>query len=216
MLVLALDTATPAITVGLLRLPAVGSPELLTSRVTAGARAHGELLTPSIRAVLTEAGVRTVDLDALVCGAGPGPFTGPRVGMVTAAALADGLGVPVHPVCSLDAIADEAGGPVLVATDARRREVYWARYDAVGARVDGPHVQRPAEVPLAGVHRAAGAATPLLAVPTVAPEHPGPVGLVAVAAGALRAGAPPAALAPLYLRRPDTAESGTHKRVTPA
>ena len=214
-LVLALDTATPAVTAGLLRLRVAGPLELLASRVTGGARAHGELLIPSIRAVLTEAGVRTGDLDALVCGAGPGPFTGLRVGMMTAAALADGLGVPVHPVCSLDAIAWEAGGPVLVATDARRREVYWARYDAAGARVDGPHVQRPAEVPLTGVRRAAGAAAPLLVVPTVAPEHPGPVGLVAVAAGALRAGAPPAPLTPLYLRRPDAAEPGAHKRVTP-
>ncbi|HYZ07958.1 MAG TPA: tRNA (adenosine(37)-N6)-threonylcarbamoyltransferase complex dimerization subunit type 1 TsaB, partial [Pseudonocardiaceae bacterium] len=132
MLVLALDTATPAVTAGVLRLRVAGPPELLASRVTRGARAHGELLTPSVRAVLAEAGVRTVDLDAVVCGAGPGPFTGLRVGMVTAAALADGLGVPVHPVCSLDAIAQEAGGPVLVATDARRREVYWARYDASG------------------------------------------------------------------------------------
>jgi tRNA threonylcarbamoyl adenosine modification protein YeaZ len=214
-LVLALDTATPAVTAGVLRLRVVGPPELLASRVTRGARAHGELLTPSIRAVLAEAGVRPVDLDALVCGAGPGPFTGLRVGMVTAAALADGLGVPVHPVCSLDAIAHEAGGPVLVATDARRREVYWARYDAAGTRVDGPHVQRPADVPLARVHRTAGGAAPLLAVPAVAPEHPGPVGLVAVAADALRAGASPAPFTPLYLRRPDAAEPGARKRVTP-
>ena len=216
MLVLALDTATPAVTAGVLRLPVAGPPELLASRVTRGARAHGELLTPSVRAVLAEAGVRTVDLDAVVCGAGPGPFTGLRVGMVTAAALADGLGVPVHPVCSLDAIAHEAGGPVLVATDARRREVYWARYDAAGARVEGPHVQHPASVPLAGVHRAAGTAAPLLSVPAVVPEHPGPVGLVAVAAGALRSGAAPAPFAPLYLRRPDAAEPSASKRVTPA
>ncbi|MQA15610.1 MAG: tRNA (adenosine(37)-N6)-threonylcarbamoyltransferase complex dimerization subunit type 1 TsaB [Pseudonocardiaceae bacterium] len=216
MLVLAIDTATPAVTAGLLRLPGDGPPELLARRVTVDNRAHAELLTPSIRAVLAEAGVAAADLDAVVCGAGPGPFTGLRVGMVTAAAFADGLGIPVHPVCSLDAIAHEAVGPVLVATDARRREVYWARYDAAGARVDGPHVARPAGVPAGGAVRAAGAAAAMLGLPVVAPEYPGPVGLVAVVAAELRRGAPPAALTPLYLRRPDAVEPGARKRVTPA
>lgn len=216
MLVLATDTATPAVTAGVLRLGADGPPELLGSRVTVDARAHVELLMPSVRAALAEAGVGFGDLDALVCGAGPGPFTGLRVGMVTAAALGDALGIGVHPVCSLDGIAHEAGGPVLVVTDARRREVYWARYDAAGTRVDGPQVARPADVPTAGVTRAAGAAAALLDVVAVAPEHPGPVGLVAVAAGALRSGAPPAALTPLYLRRPDAVEPGARKRVLPS
>jgi len=215
-LVLAIDTATPAVTAGVLWLGTEGTPELLASRVTVDARAHGELLTPSARAALAEAGVGFGDLDALVCGAGPGPFTGLRVGMVTAAALGDALGVGVHPVCSLDAIAHQAGGPVLVATDARRREVYWARYDAGCARVAGPQVGRPADVPTAGIARAAGAAAGLLDVALVPPEHPGPVGLVAVAAGALRSGAPPAALTPLYLRRPDAAEPALGKRMRPA
>ncbi len=215
---LAIDTATPAVTAGLLRVPdgdRGGTPELLGHRVTVDARAHAELLTPSIRAVLAAAGAVAADLDAAVCGAGPGPFTGLRVGMVTAAAFGDALGIPVHPVCSLDAIAHEAGGPVLVVTDARRREVYWARYDAGCARVDGPHVGRPAEVATAGVGRAAGAAAAALELPVVAPEYPGPVELVTVAAAALRRGAPPEPLQPLYLRRPDAAEPGQRKRVTP-
>ncbi|MGH4001832.1 MAG: tRNA (adenosine(37)-N6)-threonylcarbamoyltransferase complex dimerization subunit type 1 TsaB, partial [Pseudonocardiaceae bacterium] len=163
MLVLALDTATPAVTAGLLRLPAASPPEVLAERVTVDARAHGELLMPSVCAVLTAAGVRMGGLDAVVCGAGPGPFTGLRVGMVTAAALGDALGIPVYPVCSLDAIAYRAGTgtPLLVVTDARRREVYWSRYDETGARVDGPHVDRPRDVPLAGVVRVAGASDAL-------------------------------------------------------
>ncbi|MGH3934992.1 MAG: tRNA (adenosine(37)-N6)-threonylcarbamoyltransferase complex dimerization subunit type 1 TsaB [Pseudonocardiaceae bacterium] len=220
MLVLALDTATPAVTAGLLRLPAVGPPEVLAERVTVDARAHGELLMPSVSSVLTVAGVRMNDLDAVVCGAGPGPFTGLRVGMVTAAALGDALGIPVYPVCSLDTIAYRAGtgSPLLVVTDARRREVYWARYDGTGARVDGPHVNRPLDVPLAGVARVAGAADALGLPgipPVVPPRHPDPIGLVAVVAAAVRARTPPAPLTPLYLRRPDALEPGPVKRVLP-
>ena len=221
MLVLALDTATPAVTAGLLRLPAAGPPTVLAERVTVDARAHGELLMPSVCAVLAAAGVQMGDLDAVVCGAGPGPFTGLRVGMVTAAALGDAVGIPVYPVGSLDAIAYRAGAgtSLLVVTDARRREIYWARYDETGARADGPHVDRPRDVPLAGVARVAGAAdalelpvAPLVVVP---PRHPGPVGLVAVVVAAVRAHAPPSPLTPLYLRRPDALEPGPVKRVTP-
>lgn len=217
MLVLALDTATPAITAGLLRLPVQGCPEVLAQRAALDARAHGELLIPSIRELLLAAGVRMDELDAVVCGAGPGPFTGLRVGMVTAAALGDALGVPVYPVCSLDAIACRAavGTPLLVATDARRREVYWARYDGTGARVDGPHVGRAASVPLAGVAHAAGAAAAALGLPVVPPAYPDPAALVALAAVALRAQAPPGPLTPLYLRRPDALEPSAPKRVTP-
>ena len=228
-LVLALDTATPAVTAGLLRLPAAGPPKVLAERVTVDARAHGELLMLSVRAVLAVAGVQLRDLAAVVCGAGPGPFTGLRVGMVTAAALGDALGLPVYPVCSLDAIAYRAGAgtPLLVITDARRREVYWARYDEAGARVDGPHVDRPLDVPLAGVARIAGAADALgsslgvppvvspVVSPVVAPRHPDPFGLVAVVAAAVRAHTSPGPLTPLYLRRPDAREPGPVKRVTP-
>jgi tRNA threonylcarbamoyl adenosine modification protein YeaZ len=218
-LVLALDTATSAVIAGLLRLPATGLPEILAERVTVNARAHGELLMPSVCEVLTSAGVAMRDLDALVCGVGPGPFTGLRVGMVTAAALGDALSVPVYPVCSLDAIAYRAGtgSPLLVITDARRREVYWARYDSSGARVDGPHVDRPGDLPLAGVSRVAGAADllGLPGLPGLPPRHPDPAALVAVVAVAVRAQAPPDPLVPLYLRRPDAVEPGLPKRVTP-
>jgi tRNA threonylcarbamoyl adenosine modification protein YeaZ len=219
-LVLALDTASAAVTAGLLRLYPVGLPEVLAERVTVDARAHGELLMPSVCSVLASAAVSMGDLDAVVCGAGPGPFTGLRVGMVTAAALGDALDVPVYPVGSLDAIAYRAGAgsPLLVVSDARRREVYWARYDSLGARVDGPHVGRPGELPLASVSRVAGAADTLgfpVVLPVVPPRHPDPAGLVAVVAAAVRAHAPPGPLTPLYLRRPDALEPGPRKRVTP-
>ncbi|HEX9338173.1 MAG TPA: tRNA (adenosine(37)-N6)-threonylcarbamoyltransferase complex dimerization subunit type 1 TsaB, partial [Pseudonocardiaceae bacterium] len=101
MIVLAIDTATPAVTAGLVRLDP--TTEVLATRVTVDARAHGELLTPHITAVLAEAGIGFDLVDAIVCGTGPGPFTGLRVGMVTAASLGHALGVPVHGVCTLDA-----------------------------------------------------------------------------------------------------------------
>jgi tRNA threonylcarbamoyl adenosine modification protein YeaZ len=205
-LVLAIDTASPAVTAGLVELPADGgAPVVVRVGVTVDARAHAERLTPHVREVLAG----TVP-DAIVCGVGPGPFTGLRVGMVTAAALGDGFGVPVHGVCSLDAIAVRADhdGPLLVATDARRREVYWAGYLDHG-RTDGPHVQRPAEVPTGGFTAACGAGAHLyagvLGLPLLGHEHdhPTPAGLVAVAADALRAGKDPEPFLPLYLRRPD-------------
>ncbi|MGH3696202.1 MAG: tRNA (adenosine(37)-N6)-threonylcarbamoyltransferase complex dimerization subunit type 1 TsaB [Pseudonocardiaceae bacterium] len=217
MLVLAVDTATSAVTAGLLRLPVAGSPEVLAEHVTVHPRAHGERLMPAVCEVLAGAGVSMQELDAVVCGAGPGPFTGLRVGMVTAAALGDALSIPVYPVCSLDAIAHRAGAgsPLLVITDARRREVYWARYDSCGARIDGPHVDRPDDLPLAGVSRVAGASGLAVGLPVLPPRHPDPAALVAVVAVAVRAQAPPAPLTPLYLRRPDAVEPGPRKRVTP-
>lgn len=133
MLVLAIDTSTPAVTAGVVAVSAE-AVRTLAARVTIDARAHAEVLTPQILDALAEVGKRPTDVAAVVVGAGPGPFTGLRVGMATAAAFADALGIPAYGVCSLDAIAYDvavtsgADEDVLVVTDARRREVYWARY----------------------------------------------------------------------------------------
>jgi tRNA threonylcarbamoyl adenosine modification protein YeaZ len=233
MLVLALDTATPAVTAGVVELTDAVVVER-SVRVTHDARKHAELLMPGVLAACAAAGVALRDLDALVTGTGPGPFTGLRVGMVTAAALGDGLGISVHGVCTLDAIAadviaadaiaadvaadviatDIRGEPLLVVTDARRREVYWAAYDAVGRRVDGPHVTPPSEILGRAAVRAAGGAAAASGLPVVGPPSPSPVGLVTVAAGPLRAGVVPGPLEPRYLRRPDAVEPGARKRVT--
>ena len=226
MLVLARDTATPAVTAGVVEVtPAAAATRSV--RVAHDARKHGELLMPAVLAVCAEAGTTLQDVDAIVVGAGPGPFTGLRVGMVTAAALGDALAVPVHGVCSLDAIAAEAvrdgvagrlDGPLLVATDARRREVYWAAYDTSGVRTTGPHVEAPAvlagRLAELGVTAAAGACAEGLGLPVVPPSTPGPGGLVACAVNALRAAAPPGPLEPLYLRRPDAVAPGPRKPVT--
>jgi tRNA threonylcarbamoyl adenosine modification protein YeaZ len=206
-LVLAVDTATPAVTAAVVDLD-TGRPR--AQRVTVDARRHGELLAPAIRAVLDEAGIAPTDLAAVVAGSGPGPYTGLRVGLVTAAAFADAAGIPVYGVCSLDALATP-GRRLLVATDARRREVYWAAYDAAGHRRQGPAVDRPAalaeRLEELGVTAMAGAGAELyadiLGLPVTGPSHPDPAALAALAADRVRAGAPSEPPAPLYLRRPD-------------
>jgi tRNA threonylcarbamoyl adenosine modification protein YeaZ len=220
-LVLALDTATPAVTAGVVEVAPdrTGATATRAVRVTVDARKHGELLMPEALAACAEAGVALADIDAVVVGTGPGPFTGLRVGMVTAAALGDALDVPVHGVCSLDAIAAEAaeaGGPLFVVTDARRREVYWAAYSG-GVRLTGPHVEAPASlvarIPELGAVAAAGGCAAGTGLRVVAPEAPGPAGLVACAVDALRAGVRPGPLEPLYLRRPDAVAPGPRKPV---
>lgn len=182
--ILAIDTATPAVTAGIVRLDGI---EVLAERVTVDARAHAEQLTPNVLGALADAGLTVNDLGALVVGCGPGPFTGLRVGMATAAAYGHALGIPVHGVCSLDAIGIDTTGDALVVTDARRREVYWARYRD-GVRVDGPAVNTPADVP---------GAEDALSRP---PVYPSAAGLVRAVADWT---ADPAPLIPLYLRRPD-------------
>jgi tRNA threonylcarbamoyl adenosine modification protein YeaZ len=186
-IILAIDTATPAVTAGIVKLDGI---EVLAERVTVDARAHAEQLTPNVLAALADGKACVGDLGAVVVGCGPGPFTGLRVGMATAAAYGHALGIPVHGVCSLDAIGIESAGTVsevLVVTDARRREVYWARYRD-GVRIDGPAVNSPADVP---------GATEALARPAVYPTASGLVRAVA------DWNAEPAPLIPLYLRRPD-------------
>ncbi len=219
MLTLAIDTSTSAIGVAVLASghdPVVG--------VVVDARAHTEHLAPLVRDTLAAAGATPADLTDIAVGTGPGPFTGLRVGMVTALTLGHALGIPVHGVCSLDALAEQALAAhdgvdeVLVATDARRKEVYWARYargaDGAVARTE-PAVDRPAEV-----------AEAVRALPTVGrgpvlypdlfpnglgglldvdPSWLGQVALRRIAAGE------PMPVEPLYLRRPDaltTAERG--------
>jgi tRNA threonylcarbamoyl adenosine modification protein YeaZ len=196
--VLALDTATPAVTAGVVRLPDLA---VLAERITVDARAHAERLTPNALAALADAGLTMADLDAVVVGCGPGPFTGLRAGMATAAAYGHALGIPVHGVCSLDAIGVRTTGDTLVVTDARRREVYWARYRD-GVRTDGPAVNAPADVDPGTAQAVAGSPehAGMFGLPLCEPVYPTPAGLVAAVSDWSDN---PAPLMALYLRRPD-------------
>ncbi|WP_225731313.1 MULTISPECIES: tRNA (adenosine(37)-N6)-threonylcarbamoyltransferase complex dimerization subunit type 1 TsaB [unclassified Nocardia] len=220
MLVLAVDTATPAVTAGLVELePAAGAAHpaqvrTIATRVRVDARAHAEVLTPQILECLTETGRSRSELAAVVCGVGPGPFTGLRVGMATAAAFGDALGIPVYGVCSLDAIAADAaadlteGAELLIVTDARRREVYWARYRD-GARIAGPDVSKPTDLDFGQATVIAGSASHVdfFDLPVLPVETPSPAGLVHIATPELLSYAVPEPLVPLYLRRPDAVEN---------
>ncbi|MER5731377.1 tRNA (adenosine(37)-N6)-threonylcarbamoyltransferase complex dimerization subunit type 1 TsaB [Streptomyces sp. NPDC002138] len=219
MLLLAVDTATPAVTVAL-----HDGESVIAEALQVDARRHGELLLPSVDKVLAEAG-RTLDaVTGIVVGVGPGPYTGLRVGLVTAATFASVLGVPVHGLCTLDGLAYaalDAGieGPFAVATDARRKEVYWARYEDPRTRVTEPAVDRPAEIAerLAGLPVVgAGALLYPAAFPDArGPEHQSAGALAALAAERLAAGADFLPPTPLYLRRPDAEVPKNYKVVTP-
>jgi tRNA threonylcarbamoyl adenosine modification protein YeaZ len=206
------DTATAAVTAALVRIDEGGT--LLAERVTVDARGAGELLAPQIAAVLAEAGATPGDLSAVVAGLGPGPFTGLRAGLVTAAALGHALAIPVYGVCTLDAIGLTLPGRALVATDARRKEVYWAVY-ADGRRIAGPDVARPAAVDTDGIERAAGDGAEkyadVLGLPVSGARYPSASALAALAADRVRAKAPGETLTPLYLRRPDAVLPGERK-----
>jgi tRNA threonylcarbamoyladenosine biosynthesis protein TsaB len=216
-LILAFDTATPAVTVAV-----HDGSDVVACESTVDARRHGELLAPGIATVLNKAGAQPADVTAIAVGTGPGPYTGLRVGLVTARVLGSALGVPVDGVCTLDIIAAEArqaadGAEFIVATDARRREVYWARYTASGRRLSEPQVSLPDLVPpglaVAGegpvLHAGLGAAGVL------EPRYPSAAQLAQIAAAHVVDGAQPGPADALYLRRPDAREPGRPKRVTP-
>ncbi|MDI9884021.1 tRNA (adenosine(37)-N6)-threonylcarbamoyltransferase complex dimerization subunit type 1 TsaB [Streptomyces sp. HNM0645] len=216
MLLLALDTATPAVTVAL-----HDGDSVVAESTQVDARRHGELLLPSVDRVLASAGLTLDAVTGLVVGVGPGPYTGLRVGLVTAATFGSALGVPVHGLCTLDGLAYASGleEPFVVATDARRKEVYWARYDGSRTRVGEPAVDRPAEIAeeVAGLP-AVGAGA--LLYPEVfpyarGPEHQSAAALAALAAGKLAAGDELLPPRPLYLRRPDAQVPKNYKVVTP-
>ena len=175
-------------------------------------------MLPQVQECLRELELRPTDIDAVVSGIGPGPFTGLRVGMVTARTFADAVGVPLYGVCSLDAMAAavaRAEEPLLVATDARRKEVYWATYGAGGERSLGPEVSKPAalrELIDQGRVVATGACGSALALygdvlglPAIESGvlYPTPAGLVQAAGPRLDERAPGESPSPLYLRRPD-------------
>lgn len=128
---------------------------VLAQRHTEAANSHAEVLAPAVQQIMAEAEVDGSRLDGVVVGVGPGPFTGLRVGLALAHSLAAAWSTPLHGVCSLDALALRAvdadvDGDFLAVTDARRREVYWARYSneaGDSGLVEGPFVGPAADCP---------------------------------------------------------------------
>jgi tRNA threonylcarbamoyl adenosine modification protein YeaZ len=224
-LLLAIDTATSAITVALHD----GDGVLAESR-TLDARRHGEYLAPGIAQLFEQAGRKPAEVTAVVAGTGPGPFTGLRIGLVTARTFAFACGIPAFGVCSLDAMAHEAwlenaaelGQSCVVATDARRKEVYWARYDVTASGVerrDEPMVAKAEAIadqvrglPVigrGGVLYAEWFGRPLDPLDVSAGA------LAALAARRLAAGVELPAAEPMYLRRPDATPLAPRKPVLP-
>ena len=140
--VLAIDTSTSRSCVAIIE-----NGKVLYSGFRDGATAHG----PSLPALVQEA-LEVSDVDEVVVGMGPGPFTGLRVGIAFAQSFALARQIPVRGVCSLDAIATQVKeNDFIITVDARRKEVYWARYTD-GVRVTDPAVNFPADVTGAAIH----------------------------------------------------------------
>ncbi|MCW2849114.1 MAG: tsaB [Marmoricola sp.] len=209
-MLLAFDTATPHVTVAL-----HDGDSVVASFESTESMRHGEMLAPGIESVLADAGIRAADLTAVAVGVGPGPYTGLRVGLVTARTLGYVREIPVHGVCTLDILAaaavDAGLEDFMVATDARRKEVYLASYVG-GRRVHGPEVLKPVDAATERTVVGRGAVLYPEAFPTAAgPEHPSAAVLCDVVVKRRFELLEPS---PLYLRRPDAMEPGKPKRVS--
>jgi tRNA threonylcarbamoyladenosine biosynthesis protein TsaB len=211
---LAFDTATPFVSVAL-----HDGQDVVVELKSDRPMKHGEQLAPLIEQAFRQAGITRQDLTAIGVGVGPGPFTGLRVGLMTARTLAYVLEIPVYGVCSLDVLAVEAvdsgavtAGDFLVATDARRKEVYVARYDERGTRLTGPVVDKPAALATDGPVVGEGAALYPEAFPHgTGPAAPSAGWLARVVTDRRAELLDPE---PLYLRRPDAVAPGKPKRVS--
>jgi len=208
-MLLALDTATNAVTVALYDGSAVVAESSTEDRLR-----HGELLAPAIDQLLRGAGVSPADLTRIAAGVGPGPYTGLRIGLATATTMAAALGIEAVGVCTLDIVAAavEVEGPFLVATDARRKEVYWARYASALVRVGEPAVDHPEAVATSGPVAGNGASLYPSSFPNPVPPRLPSAAVLArlVASGAARL----LPTLPLYLRRPDAVAPAARRRVT--
>jgi tRNA threonylcarbamoyl adenosine modification protein YeaZ len=216
-LLLGLDTATPVTTVAVAQADG-GRFSVLAERGHTDPRRHGEVLPRLIVEALAEGELAVGDLDAIAVGVGPGAFTGLRVGLATAQALALALDVPVHGVVTLDAVAHATGRsePFAVVADARRREVFWATYSDAEHASAPPVVGSPSDVAaaLTGLTVVAVPGAPdLPGVEVVVGEPPSAAATCAVAARSIVQGRPSAPAVPLYLRRPDVTMSSRQKSV---
>lgn len=229
-MLLACDTATAAVSLAVI----APSGEVLAAAELIDAKSHTEQFVPLVAQVLAQAELALSDLSGVVAGMGPGPFTSLRVGLTSAQTLALTQNLPLYGVCSLDSLAWQAmvaGGAeeFIVATDARRKEVYWARYRVREGWIErwgDPAVAKPDQVDREGL--------PVVGIGAqVYPSELGPEGTIlhgsatGLAQVAIHAQGQlmvqddtpdwqPCALvpfAPMYLRRPDAVEPGQRKSV---
>lgn len=218
---LSIDTSTDVCT-GLAQ-----DNQVVATRHVGDNHSHVELLISTITEMLAEAGISLPQIDRIGVGVGPGPFTGLRVGMTTANVLEVASGKPVKGVSSLDVIAAQwrASAPApdefVIASDARRKELYWARYD-VNGRVGQPQVTAPEAIPrlpIAGPGVAVFEELLSARMPAYAPTQLD-AGFLAAHLDQL----PDVGREPMYLREPDakpptarkSALAGTHRRLRPA
>jgi tRNA threonylcarbamoyl adenosine modification protein YeaZ len=221
MLILAIDTSAVA-SAALISDDAMEG--VVESFATEDTRSHAEVLAPGIEKLLSDAGVGGTDIDLIVTGVGPGPFTGLRSGIATARTLAFAWNKPLFGLMSLDAIAlevaesTEAQAEFLVATDARRKEVYWARYTLNEGQLpqlaDGPHVGFAFELPDLPVFGAGGGlyADVVNANQEFSSAQPDAASLGQFAMALLAAGERLPDSTPLYLRESDAQVPGPRKR----
>ncbi|WP_372696960.1 tRNA (adenosine(37)-N6)-threonylcarbamoyltransferase complex dimerization subunit type 1 TsaB [Arthrobacter sp. JSM 101049] len=233
MLILAIDTSATASAALLKNRTPGGAAQVLASFHTDETNTHSEVLAPGIQGLLAESGIQGADIDAIVVGVGPAPFTGLRVGVATARSLGFAWGTPVLGAMSLNAVAHDVlvdtspGGDhdidFTVAIDARRREIYWARYDRDGELVDGPHVGAAEAVPPGPVYGAGAglyaerlAAAGAQVAERFAGRQPSAASLGAWALQELGRGRELLPTTPLYLRESDAKVPAQMKGASPS
>lgn len=187
---LAIDTSTSRTSVAI-----IDEGALLWHGFRDGATSHGDALPALVLEGLTTQPV----VKQVVVGMGPGPFTGLRVGIAFARTFALARTIPIIGICSLDAIAAlvREKDDFIIATDARRKEIYWARYQS-GVRVEGPSVDFPGHVRAKGIPMFGEGAVKYSFADSDEDQYPDLQALVAISAD------PDARVdAPLYIRHPD-------------
>lgn len=225
MKLLALDTATAACSV------AVWEDGIIRARqLRPMVRGQSEALMPMVVAVLAEAGLAFVDLDGVVATVGPGAFTGLRIGLAAARAMALAAGLPCLGVTTLEAVAanvpeaERRGAALLVVLDAKRADVYAQVFSAALKPLGEPRAVLPAELPglvPAGPLVVAGdaavravealVAAGIEARPSTGAGVPDAARVAAIAADRRLAGRPPLPPEPLYLRAPDVTLSANSR-----
>ena len=202
--VLAIDTSV-GVSVAILR----SNGELTQSQAVEHGM-QGELTAELISQVVADSGLEISEITDVAVGVGPGPFTGLRVGLVTAAVFAHARNIPIHGICSLDAIAFEYGKPCVVVTDARRKELYWARYE--DKRIGEPQVSKPedllAQFPDSDFVGPGAQLYPDFISGKVSELKAGSLAKLFVSGNAQLVD-----VSPMYLRKPDAVEPTTRKSV---